>query len=75
MIFPDYAKMGSTVLRHTGTGTYYKDAGAWELVAGEVDGQLVVTKDPTGHMAHCIGEILTSATEKEWEANNKGHTT
>ena len=72
---PKYVNMvvgaHTTALRLTDHGTYYRDAGHWEVGAKEVDGKLVVEGDD--QTKHLDGMPLVEVDRQVWKECNRGY--
>jgi hypothetical protein len=76
--FPIYVKMGMTIGAGTclkldnekdGVATYYRHAGAWDVDAAWVNGELITESG----ISSIDDRVLTEVTEEEWLNNNKGY--
>lgn len=62
----------TTALRLQDDGTYYRDAGNWEIEATEVNGKLVAKSDDP-RLKHVNGLPLIEVARWVWEESNRGY--
>ena len=76
-VYPTFVAIGTVTVRlvkvNNKMATYYRHAGAWDvLVKRTEDGKLICAHN-TGPLAHSNGVEAKECSQQEWEEDNAGY--